>query len=116
MTATSAMSMLQARHARMLVLSAMLPTHTCFVARERLQANSFTPDRYRERGVKTTSAFAGQLEQVALAMPQMCCSMYIQASSHLRQVPRQSRLACVIGASVLDSNVLQLFKGHYAWL
>lgn len=49
------------------------------------------PDRYQERGVKTTSAFAGQLEQVAQAMPQMCCSMYIQASPHLRQVPRQSR-------------------------
>lgn len=42
--------------------------------------------RYKERGRRTTSAFAGQLEQVALAMPQMCCAMYVQATSHLRQV------------------------------
>lgn len=49
-------------------------------------SSSEAGQRYRKRGVKTTSAFAGQLEQVALAMPQMCCSMYIQASYHLRQV------------------------------
>ena len=42
--------------------------------------------RYQERGRQTTSAFAGQLEVLAQAMPQMCCAMYVQAASHLRQV------------------------------
>ena len=41
---------------------------------------------YRERGVATTSVFSRRLEEVALAMPQMCCSMYFQSAGHLRQV------------------------------
>jgi hypothetical protein len=48
--------------------------------------NCSCASRYLERGRQTTSAFAGQLEQLALAMPQMCCAMYVQAAGHLRQV------------------------------
>ena len=42
---------------------------------------------YRERGEKTTGAFADRLKELPLAMPQMCCSLYLQAAGHLRQVP-----------------------------
>jgi len=40
---------------------------------------------YRERGERTTGAFADRLKQMPLAMPQMCCALYLQAAGHLRQ-------------------------------
>jgi uncharacterized protein YyaL (SSP411 family) len=49
-------------------------------------SSSEAGQRYQERGRQTTSAFAGQLEVLAQAMPQMCCAMFVQAASHLRQV------------------------------
>ena len=44
--------------------------------------------RYRERGERTTGAFADRLKQMPLAMPQMCCALYLQAAGHLRQARR----------------------------
>lgn len=42
--------------------------------------------KYREKGQKTAAAFAERLQETALAMPQMCCSLYLQALHHPRQV------------------------------
>ncbi len=63
--------------------------------------------RYRERGVKTASAFAGQLEQVALAMPQLCCSLYLQAAGHMRQV--------VLFSDMQNCTQIWLCPSAYAW-
>ena len=37
-------------------------------------------------GQRTAAAFAERLQEMALAMPQMCCSLYLQALHHPRQV------------------------------
>eukprot|EP00208_Stichococcus_sp_RCC1054_P002857 CAMPEP_0206140746 /NCGR_PEP_ID=MMETSP1473-20131121/10535_1 /ASSEMBLY_ACC=CAM_ASM_001109 /TAXON_ID=1461547 /ORGANISM="Stichococcus sp, Strain RCC1054" /LENGTH=783 /DNA_ID=CAMNT_0053535017 /DNA_START=195 /DNA_END=2546 /DNA_ORIENTATION=+ len=42
--------------------------------------------KYRDRGVATTSAFGELVDEMALAMPQMCCSLYLQSIGHPRQV------------------------------
>ena len=42
--------------------------------------------RYQERGRKTTAAFGARLSEVPLAMPEMCCALYLQAAGYLRQV------------------------------
>jgi len=47
--------------------------------------------RYRERGERTTGAFADRLKQMPLAMPQMCCALYLQAAGHLRQARVRQR-------------------------
>lgn len=41
---------------------------------------------YQERAEKTAAGFAARLQEMALAMPQMCCALYLQAVGHPRQV------------------------------
>lgn len=42
--------------------------------------------RYQERAEKTAAGFAARLQEMALAMPQLCCALYLQAIGHPRQV------------------------------
>jgi hypothetical protein len=42
--------------------------------------------RFRERARRATAGFATRLEEMALAMPQMCCSLYLMAGGCPRQV------------------------------
>ncbi|KAK9808898.1 hypothetical protein WJX72_005964 [[Myrmecia] bisecta] len=41
---------------------------------------------YEERAAAVAAAFGERLEEMPLALPQMCCSLYLQALGHLRQV------------------------------
>eukprot|EP01025_Chloroclados_australasicus_P065487 TRINITY_DN8924_c0_g2_i2.p1 TRINITY_DN8924_c0_g2~~TRINITY_DN8924_c0_g2_i2.p1 ORF type:complete len:842 (-),score=87.45 TRINITY_DN8924_c0_g2_i2:130-2571(-) len=46
----------------------------------------FASDDYSDSGLKTIAAFERRLEQAALAMPQMCCAMYLTYSGPSQQV------------------------------
>ena len=51
-----------------------------------LQVCCYLSCRYREKAEKTAAGFAERLQEMALAMPQMCCALYLQALGHPRQV------------------------------
>lgn len=42
--------------------------------------------RYRKRAERTAGAFQERLSDIPLALPQMCCSLFMTAAGHLRQV------------------------------
>ena len=42
--------------------------------------------RYKERAEATAGAFQERLADIPLALPQMCCSLFMAAAGHLRQV------------------------------
>ena len=46
-------------------------------------------NRYHEQAEKTAAGFVERLQEMALAMPQMCCALYLQALAHPRQVTCQ---------------------------
>ena len=47
-------------------------------------------NRYHEQAERTAAGFVERLQEMALAMPQMCCALYLQALAHPRQVTCQS--------------------------
>jgi len=69
----SCMPLLLCSHSHTLTL-----THTSRLSRQ--------PNRYREQAEKTAAGFVERLQEMAMAMPQMCCALYLQALSHPRQV------------------------------
>lgn len=66
------------------------PSSSSIAASNLFRLAAFSSDtegqRLRKRGVATTAAFAQKLDEMAVAMPQMCCSLFLQSAGHLRQV------------------------------
>lgn len=79
--------------------------------------------RYREQAVKTAAGFVERLQEMALAMPQMCCALYLQALPHARQViisgapdapETQALLAAAHGSFAPDRLVLPIDPANQA--
>lgn len=73
--------------------------------------------RYHVKAQKTAAAFTERLQEMALAMPQMCCALHLQALGHPRQViiagppdapETQALLAAAHGSFAPDRVVLPI--------
>lgn len=73
--------------------------------------------RYRGKAQRTVAAFTQRLQEVALAMPQMCCALYLQALGQPRQVPNHPQWTpCSLPALQQSCNAIHLTTDTWAIL